>query len=524
MGIQSFSPSGANGINTDIPPAELPPGFWTRGHNVQFQDGSVTPCPGDVPLHTEVGIGINWGIASTSLSDGSACWLLGGATRLYMYRMGTITDITRAVGGSYTLPANTRWNGGYLGSVVVVNNFNDVPQAWLQVDPGVKVVPLANWPANLKARVLRSFKSYLLALGIVQDGQRRPTTIRWSHPADPGAVPSSWDIADPTKDAGEYPLSGTPGDLVDCLELGDINIIYKEDSVWGMQHIGGMYIFRFWPIFKNWGMRNPNCVAEIPPRRHIVFTGQDLIVHDGQTYQSIASGRVLSLINSLSVRQLAACYVTTNVEEKEAWLCYRSVDSNGLEADRALAWNWETGTFSTRDLANYSFVIGGSITPPAENAQTWANVTGTWGTLPQAWGIPKLVRNRFMLLGMHPNGINLIGNSKLSPVPSLLERDKLGLVMRSTQPPDMTSKKKLLRLWPRITGRAGDVVRISIGVSDGVNEVTEWLPPEDFILGTDKYIDPLVTGKLFGLRLESVNTMPWKFSGTDVEAVYVGAG
>ena len=56
-----------------------------------------------------------------------------------------------------------------------------------------------------------------------------PSRVFWSQPAEPDALPSTFDATDDTADAGWVDLADTAGDVVDCLPLGDVNIIYKED-------------------------------------------------------------------------------------------------------------------------------------------------------------------------------------------------------------------------------------------------------------------------------------------------------
>lgn len=284
MAIIGLPTPGAIGLVQDIPPAELAPGAWSEVQNLRFKKGSVVAMAGDQSLLATPYQG-EWCLSIQGALGDKASWVVASDMKAYSLEGLTLTDITPTA-ATPTPQDGLNWSGGALGMVTVLHNSRDTPWAWLSTNPATKMVLLANWPAGMKAYTLRSFKQYLVALGVTKGGTYHPTMVKWSHPADPGAVPVSWDETDVTKDAGEYPLSETPGKCIDCVSLKDVNIIYKQDSVWGMQYIGGTYIFRFYKIFGDFGMPVRNCAVEYTGGKHFVFTGTDLLTHDGNTSQS----------------------------------------------------------------------------------------------------------------------------------------------------------------------------------------------------------------------------------------------
>lgn len=111
--------------------------------------------------------------------------------------------------------------------------------------------------------------------------------MRWSGAADPDSLPSTWDYTDPTNDAGQIPLSDSPGAVIDALELGDSLIIYKQRATYQMSYIGGNDIFGFQKIFPTTGMLAARCGCAID-NYHFVVTTDDVIVHD-RTFNSIGN-------------------------------------------------------------------------------------------------------------------------------------------------------------------------------------------------------------------------------------------
>lgn len=519
MGTLPLSPAGAYGLNLDVPPAELIETAWSSGLNVRFADGGLGPFGEEVPLGITFTEQPNWAISCPRASSNLAAWLFPGTTGIEAYVAGALTDVTRD-SGAYTGAEYNRWSGGSLSGVTILNNGIDVPQAWLSSDPDLKLIDLPAWPTNTRAKVLRTYHEYGLALNVTQNGIKYRSMVKWSHPADPGACPISWDETDPTKDAGEYSLAETPGEVVDSLPLGNsVNIIYKEDSVWGMQYIGGMYIFRFYLIFPDFGMPRQDCAIAIPSNRHLVFTGTDIKVHDGQQHSSILAGRMANTLRSLSAEQLKTCFFARNDLNKEAWFCYRRSHDGVVAADTALVYNWENNTLTMRELADYRFIASGPLDPPGTGNNSWHTATYPWSEAKLPWGVATIApsSNRMMALG-DKKLVWVDAVNQVTPQ-CTVERVNLGIAMKAGKAPDLSADKFLTRVWPRITGKTGDVVWITLGGSDIPQEAIRWEPPQQFRIGIDSFVDATVSAKMLAVRLESNQTATWKYNGADVEVI-----
>jgi len=222
-------------------------------------------------------------------------WIYSGVDKCYQTDGVTHADITRYTtspgDNDYTAGARPLWTGGVLHGVPVMNHRNgtDYPQQWDSALARMK--DLENWPINTYAKVLRTYKNFLIALDITKGSTRYPFMVKWSDIADPGSVPASWDETDATTIAGENTLAQTNGWLVDCAPLGDLNVIYKQDSIWGMQHIGGVNVFRFYEISQSIGALAPRCIKEFY-RKHLVVGQNDIVLFDGGQPKSIVNKRM----------------------------------------------------------------------------------------------------------------------------------------------------------------------------------------------------------------------------------------
>ena len=187
---------------------------------------------------------------------------------------------------------------------------SDDPQLWNPVSSSQLLIDLPNWPASTECRIMRSYKNFIIALDVTKSGTRDRRLVKWSHPAAAGTFPNSWDETDTTKDTGEYHLGETEGAILDSLTLRDVNVIYKDDSIWGMQHIGGLLIFRFFKMFGEYGSLGKNCAVEFEAGKHLVFGRDDVFVHDGNQMQTVLRGKTrANIFNQMETSEAGNIYL-----------------------------------------------------------------------------------------------------------------------------------------------------------------------------------------------------------------------
>jgi hypothetical protein len=508
---------GAIGYVADVLAHETPPNAWSNGRNVRFVDGYVERQPGHTPVYGTPSVVPNWLLPVPGLTDYH--WIYASTTAVYMVNSAQVhTNITRAL-GAYTGDLNNNWNGGLLNGIPVINNGVDDPQMLTPPAPASDLILLTAWPANTKVKCLRPFKQFLFGMDWTESGVRYQHKVRWSNQAAAGAVPSSWDVTDPTVDTGQATLPDSGGFVLDSLPLRDVNIVYKENEVWGFQHIGGAQIFRPYRIIGEAGMLTRDCATSFYAQglRHAVFGSDDLFIHDGNTAQSIADRRTRRwLFNQISSSNFNRCFTVANYEAQQIWFCF--VPEGQTLATMALPWNWKTGTFSLpRELPGVRYISAGLINDTAVGV-SWDSDVGAWDADIQVWD-ERLYGSaaRKMLMGV-PTGPtlqyldqgNLFNGSMYN---SYVERTGIpyARVDRNGEPQsDVNSRKLMTELWPRFEAAVGTQINISVGSHEDPNAGVTWKGPFPFIVGQHQKINPLVAGRFLAVKFESTANAAWK--------------
>lgn len=517
---------GKYGIISDVATTALPLNAWTSCQNVRFREGlaekflghgSVLGTPSVVPY---------W-LLPVPKSVNSTFWLLAGSTKVYCVEGTTHTNITRVSGGDYSSSGARHWTGGILGNVPIIHNAADVPQVWAPSDASTPLIALANWPSGMTARSLRVFKQFLVAMNVTKGGVNYPQMVKWSHPADPGAVPSSWDETDPTVDAGEYTLSEEGDPVLDSLPLRDVNVLYKNTCVYGMQYIGGVSIFRFVKLFASFGMISKRCVATFKDDSHLVFTGEDVVLHNGQTATSMLSDRLREFLRQhFGSTLFEQSFLVVNREYKEVWVCFP--ESGSSFCNLALIWNWQYNTWTVRDLPQISFAAEGVIVDSAPSADLWSNDSDTWASDTTFWSLldAQPEKRRLLLASGGETKLYKADEGELagsSTMTARLEKLSFGLPAKVDAPPDISSIKQINSVWPRITGTTGGTVLISLGSQVAPDAPIVWNPAQVFTIGTSKRIDGPCSGVLLSIKFESTTDIRWKLSGYDINYVFRGS-
>ncbi|MCS5550279.1 MAG: hypothetical protein NZ811_02055 [Gammaproteobacteria bacterium] len=503
-----------NGINKDISPYELPADKWSDGNNIQFDNDKTKKIKGHSQALGSLSVSPYWLMPFTTTTD--AFWIYPSLTKIYKTNGTTDTNITRQTAGSdvdYSATAAGGWNGGVLGGVAILNNGIDVPQQFGSAS--TYCANLDNWDSTWKTSVIRPFKQFLVALNIQEGSNKYPYRVRWSHPAEGGTVPVTWDSSDATKDAGYVDLAQTNGWVVDCLPLKDTNIIYKEDSVWGMSFEGGQSIFRFFEIFNDTGILGKRCVKAFDDK-HFVVTSNDVYVHNTQAKESIIDKQMRDeLFNSIHSDYYDRTFVAPNYEHNEMWICFVS-GSNTTDAfaDKAFVWNWRNNTWSKRDLPHVSH-IGWGIIDAASSVTNWSE-SGTWDTDTNTWDFRGYNPSLTSMLMAAPN-TTIPASSKL------FETDKTNQfnatsytswVEKTGMPLDYSGVKSVKKIIPKVSGTGA--VNFYVGTEMKANEGVAWKGPYAFTPGAHSEIPVRATGSFISVKAESVDDKTWELDNLEV--------
>lgn len=365
MSLQTFQIKelGGTGIITDASPYIFPFGAWSSARNLRFKEGRVEPFSWNEQL--DVSLTHEAAFLLPFKNDDRYNWVIAGYNTVSVWDGTSLVDVTRTSGGGYNAARLVRWQGDIFQGMPVLNNVVDVPQVWKVLSGSTDFEDLPwsatdTWAtANNNCHVIRSFGNFLVALRPNLSGTDYEHSVLWSHPADPGGLPPTWDYTDPATLAGLNALSAKGGPIVDGVRLRDKFIIYKEDSVYAMSQIGGRYVMEFQELFSTFGAVAVDCVVDIGSR-HVVLTRGDVMLHDGNTYKSIADKRVKRLLfGSMDVNNIEQSFLHYNRITEEVWVCVP--DQGSDKPDVAAVWSIEDNTWTTRTLPDSTHCIASGV-------------------------------------------------------------------------------------------------------------------------------------------------------------------
>jgi hypothetical protein len=515
---------GKYGVIQDMPDHILPPEAFTNGRNIRFSKRGVRRMEGHEQVFGTLSIVPEF-ITNVGTEQGSF-WIYTSLTKAYVVEAGVHTNITRQVAMAdvdYTATEGRQWNSTFIGGVPILNNGIDIPQWWSDLNPSQNLDDMTDWPSTLRAKVLRGFGGHLVALNITDNGVLQPHKIRWSHKADPGTLPSSWDVSDPTVDAGQIDLTDIEGgEIVDGYLLGQYLIIYKAGATHAMRFSGNNEIFAFDLLLSTSGILAARTATPFKKgTQHFVVTEDDVIIHAGaKEASSVFEDRDKNfLFRDMDATNYVNTHVFDNVKQKECWICY---PSNGSEyPDMAAIWDYKNDTVTFRELPGLVSVDSGPVSESVGG--TWDAETGAWDSQTAPWAITS--RNDLVGISRSTTGAARYdsGYAFGATTPTaFIERTGLSIdgQDKNRRPiSSLASRKLLTRLWPKISGAAQ--VTIRAGSQQLLNGTITWADPQVFDPATMKYLDFTVEGLLLAWRIEWAADVALEIQGVDFEIVKI---
>jgi len=503
---------GKSGVNLDTPAQELSDGTWSDAINVRFRDGSAErfkgerqlfDAPAEVPYYMQQ---YNQG--------GKRWWVHAGLTGIYAddgFARQNITPAAPPTGG-----IDDRWSGGTLHGVNVLNNGVDGPLFW--GGTGL-MAPIAAWPAATRCACMRPFKNVLVALDVTKNvgttNDRYPHMVKWSHPAVPGAIPTSFDHTDLTKLAGELDLSEEPSLMVDQLPLGDANIIYKENAMFSMSATGGIDVFRFQRLPGSVGAIARGCVA-ITPVGHVVLAAGDVVLHSGQGPKSIINAVLRRwLFRTIDATNRKRAFVVACPPAKEVWVCFPELGKQACTL--AAVWNWVDDTWAIRQLRNATYGATGQL--DYSTVSTWQAQTDAWQDAAAAWDEDELTpaQERLLITRGSPAITAVDISATMDGAPYSSSMTRVGMAFG-----DPGVNKLIKAVYPRVDAAKGVRIQIEVGGTMDVETAVEWGAPVGYVVGQTFKVDTFASGRFLALRITSLDNQPWRIRSIDVDVDSLG--
>lgn len=515
MALMEIDTVGAVGLIKDLLPYTLDTAAWSTARNIRFVDEVVESMAGRSSAFGTLSDVPQFVMAMATGTEN--LWLWASFRKIWKWDSTSHVDIT-GPSGPYSAQRAANWNGHIFNGFAILNNGFDLPQYWVAGNP--TALDLPNWPETHRARVIRALGARLVAIYITKDGTPYPHMLRWSQPADPGTLPTSWDESDPTKTVGETEFPDvSSGVLQDMLSLRGQMYIYKDTATWRMRLAGGEEIFAFDTFLDTSGVLCPRAVALTGDGlRHFVVTQDDVIVHDGITATPVFSKKYRKyLFSQMSTDYYADTFCFSHPKKKEMWLCY--VGQGSLIPNLAVVWNYETQTISEVEI---DFSAAGTGLYQVPDTETWATVVGTWATITRRWSQSV---SEAVLVAAPTKVLRLeVGNTFDGVNPTVtLQRTGLSLQgkKRSGGPiGDYTQRMLVVRVWPRLHGSGP--VSIRIGGQDNPEDTIRWTDQAIFTPGTQKFVDLITEGGLIALELQTSADVSWRLEGYKLDGNRTG--
>lgn len=508
LDIGSF---GQAGFVADIAATELPAAAVTGGKNFRVYGGGVQSIGGAKAVAAGVIGSPSFGV--TALDDSANLVLLYGTqNKLGKWDGVRHFDITRT-SGAYTA---TFRSAAFLSGIPVLTNGSDVPQALLNFS--THFVDLPNWPINTTAGVICSIGPILVACDITKAGQRFPTLVKWSTPADPGSVPASWDETDPTVDAGEVDVGGLRNPILAAVRLRESCLLYRRHSADIMQYVGGQFVFAFKNVLSNSGVLGPHCAVDVRGT-HVLFGTDDLLMFDGGTAKSLGNQRLRRwLYSQIDITNYANSFVLFNDVLNEVWFCFPT--SSSSVCNMALVWSIDTNSFGIVELPQLAFALTG----PFEDStlDTFDGAIGDFDSDSDVFDNAPLVAAGTNLIGLSEQNTSIVLLDSAAASSSMV-LERVGLpVVSDGQRVDAGSVKLLRGVWPHLDAPSGTIVQISLGAQLTDSDAVAWQAPRDFVIGKQRKFDCVLSGRFFSYRVSYTGQALVRLNGMELDVVRSG--
>lgn len=531
---------GAYGIVADVSPYDVEnEAALTAGVNIRFGDRGITRGPvartvaplGDL----EPGHAMTIPVAANGLDEIIVASQDFG--KIVRVNGQSIEDLTPE--GQEPVDSRDRITSTFLGGVAYLNRFTHAP---IYKAPGSeKFETLPHWPEGYRCSRLVAYKDFLVAIGVLKDGELYPTMVKWSDLTGFGAPPGTWEASVSEEDAGA--LESSAGEnivnemqhaIVDALPLRDSLLLYCTNSVWTMDFIGGNLLFSWRKLFDARGVINQNCVVQVESA-HFVFDRNDIWFFDGGAPQSLCQGKVKRYIfNALDYSLAHLCFVSHDPRLNEIRFHYPSKDrlvgfaNAQTGCNRCAVFNYDNKTWTFYDTPNLTGTTTSAIVTGLSWADmgdvTWEEVGGPWlasngdedkhvlyvGRSDQAQGLtaPRLY------------GFDLLTEGRLTTKPepealrpAYLERTGLDLDSKGKH---LDTYMRLLDMWPQLVLLRPEDSHWEYGANDVAQLEPEWSEPLVFDPQVDKKIDMRIAGNYLSYRFTVGGLSDFQLSGFDV--------
>jgi hypothetical protein len=282
-----------------------------------------------------------------------------------------------------------------------------------------------------------------------------------------------------------------------------------------MDYTGGPFVYRFSKVLGISGALNRNCITEIDGQ-HLVLTGSDVMVHDGQQASSVLDKATRRwLFQNIDATYNNLCFVARNPFFNEVWICFPTIGATSC--NRAMIWNYRDNTVSFRTLPSVNHMCFG----PIDNGlnETWATDSAPWSSDLSTWGGPDYVpaTTRLMAASADTKLFLMDASAAFDGVIPDAYLERRGL---SFDAPESIKLVKGIRA--QITGNVGDTVLIYVGSADDPYEDPTYGSAMTHTIGTTIQSDCFVTGRYIAIKFATGTAYQWRLDSYQINVEVAG--
>lgn len=540
------------GVITDISAFDLPLASFNYSLNARFEDGAITRSPVFRRVRDFGGDGVRH---MTSYADGNSqirTLVVGDDGRVYLWTPSGETDLTIA---DYTPQTSIASTTTTISNGVVYINREDRQPWWRAKDAAGTFETMSSYNSgdgmkrfqvDWRFKSLRSVAGLMIGINVTEGPINYPNMVRWSDYTEHSLPPRNWDDGDPRSDGGFNLLADLNGYLIDGQPMGNSMILFGDRESYRMDFVGGNDVFAFRPLYKQ-GVINVNCTIDVNGVIY-VFGDNEIYRTDGNTMQSIATGRVRKHIYNTLVRTMShRCFVVHNEKLNEIMFCFPSNARNARfpigapwnndGCNLAAVYNYASDTWYFYDLPYVTSATRAPITAQLafdDAVQTYDDIGGSYASLggdtadavvmgstafvnPRegAVSIPAAIRSYEPYDGTSSTGdIDVVATA-----PVLLLRERMDL---DDLKASLRGYKLLSAIIPqaRFSEDAAPMTFV-VGISDHPDIEPVFAPSQTF--SRDYYkLDYNAAGRYLTLRIEYDDFRNFTLSGMDFDITSLG--
>lgn len=536
----------AKGILRDPADYELDLDAWSNGANMRFHANKAERAPIWRIVQDALPEAASFCVGLEPTGEGYDSIMVHGADgRIWQYGAGTFSEVTE---DGHTPTSDPRAvTGTYLAGVLYINRPDAAPRYFGPTS--TKFAPLPNMETTWTCRSLRAFGDFLIAMnvtkplsftdpytGTLQVGGAFPTMFKASDLAFAGQVPGSWDPDDPSKNTVENILEELTTGIVDGLPMRNIFVIYSEDQIWAAEQTGDQSVFAFQKLFAEGGLIAPNCVVEVDGI-HYVFGPKDIYRHDGVKKESIIDKRNKSTVYRWLNKKLSeVCFVSYMPEFDSIVFGFNSGDPNArftsAQCDRCnvgAVYDITADTWSFIDLPNVASMTSANVDTIFTYASlgdevTYENVGGSYYNQDDTFvkhpvAVSGAVSGLFTESRVLAYDFADKGSLTLPAAPECIARpfvERTGMALDQLGS-DLTTYKKVRRLFPLVGTFSNSKIKIEVGGSDTPSGPVTWAPAVMFDPSTSYKVDVMKGGRYLAIRFSIDTLNDFEIAGYDLD-------